>query len=241
MKTDKTWLEQLELNWKKNEPDSANPYDVSIEECVLQFADWDESHISKEIITFACKAKASRVAMSHAETLQQFFQFGEVKSPIEQAMIVALEAQAKEVFNFESVVFKVEMGEGVGTWYFGDPLHSSSIEIIIEPQKKIGKYKADLFISYSEYLKKEGNANHFHTRTMIVECDGHEFHERTKEQASHDKKRDRFLQDSGFKVYRFTGSDIWKDTFKCANEILNTLRNSDRNKFPFELISVPSA
>ena len=33
-----------------------------------------------------------------------------------------------------------------------------------------------------------------------MECDGHDFHERTKEQASSDKKRDRSLQAAGFLV-----------------------------------------
>jgi very-short-patch-repair endonuclease len=52
-----------------------------------------------------------------------------------------------------------------------------------------------------------------------IECDGYEFHERTKEQASRDRSRDRKLQELGFRVFRFTGSELHRDPFKCAVEV----------------------
>lgn len=54
---------------------------------------------------------------------------------------------------------------------------------------------------------------------IAVECDGHDFHERTKEQAARDKSRDRALQAAGWRVLRFTGSEIWADPRKCAGEV----------------------
>lgn len=45
-------------------------------------------------------------------------------------------------------------------------------------------------------------------KQMIVECDSHDFYERTKEQASKDKERDRALQSVSFLVFRFSGADI---------------------------------
>jgi len=56
-------------------------------------------------------------------------------------------------------------------------------------------------------------------RTILVECDGHEFHERTKAQAKKDKARDRHLQCQGYIVLRFTGSEIWSDAVACASEV----------------------
>ena len=53
-----------------------------------------------------------------------------------------------------------------------------------------------------------------------MECDGHDFHERTKAQAAHDKTRDRALQARGLKVLRYTGSEIWADPFGCALDVL---------------------
>lgn len=56
-------------------------------------------------------------------------------------------------------------------------------------------------------------------KKVAIECDGHEFHERTKEQAARDKSRDRALTAEGWRVMRFTGSEIWKAPERCAAEI----------------------
>jgi very-short-patch-repair endonuclease len=55
---------------------------------------------------------------------------------------------------------------------------------------------------------------------LVVECDGHEYHERTKAQAARDRNRDRELQAAGFTIYRFTGSEIYNDPVKCADSVL---------------------
>jgi hypothetical protein len=49
---------------------------------------------------------------------------------------------------------------------------------------------------------------------VVVECDGHDFHERTVEQASRDRKRDRELQRLDIPVFRFTGTDVVRDSAK---------------------------
>lgn len=54
---------------------------------------------------------------------------------------------------------------------------------------------------------------------IAVEVDGHDFHERTKEQAARDKSRDRALQAEGWRVLRFTGSEVWNDPRRCAKEV----------------------
>lgn len=54
---------------------------------------------------------------------------------------------------------------------------------------------------------------------LAIEIDGHEFHEKTKEQAAHDKKRDRALQAAGWRVLRFTGSEVYRDVDACLDEI----------------------
>ncbi len=46
---------------------------------------------------------------------------------------------------------------------------------------------------------------------LVVELDGHEFHQRTKDQVSRDKKRDRAIVTRGWRVIRFTGSEIWDE------------------------------
>ncbi len=59
---------------------------------------------------------------------------------------------------------------------------------------------------------------------MVIECDGHDFHERTKVQAKRDRERDRLLQSFGFLVYRCTGQEIWEDVFACATQAIDSLR-----------------
>jgi very-short-patch-repair endonuclease len=41
---------------------------------------------------------------------------------------------------------------------------------------------------------------------LVVECDGHDFHEKTKQQVTKDNRRERELQIAGWHVFRFSGS-----------------------------------
>jgi hypothetical protein len=52
----------------------------------------------------------------------------------------------------------------------------------------------------------------------VIEIDGHDFHERTKEQAAADRKRDRVLSALGYTVIRFTGSEVYAAPSDCARE-----------------------
>ena len=79
-------------------------------------------------------------------------------------------------------------------------------------QAKIGQYRADFLFTV---VDPSGAA-----RKLVVELDGHDFHERTKEQASRDKARDRFMTAQGIQVVRFTGSEIWANPLACAEDVL---------------------
>jgi very-short-patch-repair endonuclease len=58
---------------------------------------------------------------------------------------------------------------------------------------------------------------------LVVECDGHEFHERTKDQAIRDRARDRTVQKRGGAMFRFTGREIYRDALGCATQSLEFL------------------
>jgi very-short-patch-repair endonuclease len=62
-------------------------------------------------------------------------------------------------------------------------------------------------------------------RYLAVECDGHDFHEKTKLQVQRDKSRDRGVKMHGLDVIRFTGSEIFCDPKKCADEVTAHLGN----------------
>lgn len=87
--------------------------------------------------------------------------------------------------------------------------------IVVGVQKPVGeRYRADFLISYPFF------GAHF---AVVVECDGHDFHERTKRQAAHDRRRDRELQQLGYQVFRFTGSELSADARGCAAEVLTAI------------------
>lgn len=72
--------------------------------------------------------------------------------------------------------------------------------IYIQTQQKIDNYTVDFLVT-----------SDFSNEKIIIECDGHDFHEKTKEQAQHDKERDRFLTSKGYIILRYTGSEIYNN------------------------------
>jgi very-short-patch-repair endonuclease len=54
---------------------------------------------------------------------------------------------------------------------------------------------------------------------IAVELDGHDFHEKTKEQARRDKSRDRALTKDGWRVLRFAGSEVYADPAGCIQQV----------------------
>ena len=91
---------------------------------------------------------------------------------------------------------------------------AAPFHVYVTRQIEIAPYFADFVLVYRE----GGESN---LRFVVVECDGHDFHERTKKQAQHDKRRDRFLQAEGFPVLRLTGSEIWRSPIKTAGIVVS--------------------
>lgn len=86
----------------------------------------------------------------------------------------------------------------------------------ISPQRVIGPYRVDVLIEWRDPAFPADAP----VGEAIVELDGHTFHERTKHQAKADKSRDRWLTNQNYRVIRFTGSEVYADPFKCANEAI---------------------
>jgi very-short-patch-repair endonuclease len=84
----------------------------------------------------------------------------------------------------------------------------------IYPQVSLDGYRLD----FLAIQRCEGEPD----KVTVIEVDGHDFHERTKAQASHDKKRDRHFTKKGWQVLRYTGSDVWRSPSECAREIIYT-------------------
>lgn len=92
--------------------------------------------------------------------------------------------------------------------------------IIVQPQVQLPDWRVDhLMHAYADWAREpSGGVEGW--RRLIVECDGHDFHERTKEQAAKDRSRDRWAQANGYDIFRFTGSEIWRDPMGCAGQIV---------------------
>lgn len=82
--------------------------------------------------------------------------------------------------------------------------------VLVQQQVEIGHYRADVV-----FVCKTAEGQH---KRLVVELDGHEFHERTKEQAAKDRARDRWMLEQGLTVIRFTGSEVWNDPFSCCHQ-----------------------
>lgn len=75
------------------------------------------------------------------------------------------------------------------------------------------KYRVDFCFDPSYF--EEGYDKPF---KLVIECDGHDFHERTKAQVVKGNKRDYDLKMAGYDVLHFSGSQIFNEPFQCAKE-----------------------
>lgn len=153
-------------------------------------------------------AEGARVR--HLEMLDFICQRAE--SPIEELLAAALYSSS-------------ETGHLHVQFCMGDELPKEAAydeAVFIYQQVKVGPYRAD-FVLLDATLPFDLAP----PRWMLVECDGHDWHEKTKEQARHDKRRDRHFQSMGWKVLRFAGSEIWADPMECAEEVYTQLACDD--------------
>ena len=116
-------------------------------------------------------------------------------SPIERAMFEAMVAFFYVMTGKLPNVAKQDAFPSDGHWK-------------ITPQAQIESFRVDFLIECSMTGAK-----------VVVECDGHNFHERTKAQARNDRSRDRDLQALGYLILRYTGSEIFADPWACAFDI----------------------
>jgi hypothetical protein len=134
------------------------------------------------------------------------------ESPLEKAMALAMCIACR--LSYPEIKFHAELGLSVKD--AERIVHEAwpRVWAVIFPQVVTGDYRVDFLI-----MHPEGAVGSRMTGT-IVECDGHEFHEKTKDQAARDKARDRDLQIAGYTVLHYTGSEIWNDPIRCASDAL---------------------
>ena len=135
----------------------------------------------------------------------------ECQSPIEQELLLAM---IRESLSHSSAV---AIGGSISI--ITEVHHNIAdvgLHIYIIPQYKTGPYIADFMVecfrgSMWDTAKKS---------SLLIECDGHDFHEKTKKQVVHGKKRDRYFTKHGYKFMHFSGSEIFNNSDGCAKQII---------------------
>lgn len=120
------------------------------------------------------------------------------ESPIEQLLALEL-----EYLKLESIHAYNPFVDVIG------------IEKQEEIKTKNKKYRVDFMIPV--LYKNQGG------KIFVIECDGHEFHQKTKKQVEKDNERQRDLQKAGYEVIRFSGTEIYHRAYQCAIEIKNII------------------
>jgi very-short-patch-repair endonuclease len=173
---------------------------------------WEQPNSGRAAICFAFARSAAT-----AFDIELDLALKETESPIEIMMLLALSYQAA-YDQCDSISFIRKPSR-----------HDFDTHLLLQPQAVLGDYRVDFMLELRKFClatKREKGAWAEITSSLIVECDGHEFHEKTREQAARDKHRDRRLQSMGFPVFRFTGSEIWNNCLGCAEQAWRKLSHS---------------
>lgn len=116
-------------------------------------------------------------------------------------------------------IFLIELLENTRNYSFNKKIKELKYDFLdLRVQEEIGKYRVD----FSLYLNELGKTPRKKTvKHFVIELDGHDFHEKTKEQVQRDKEKDRFLISEGYTVIRFTGSEIFNNCEEKVHEFLD--------------------
>ena len=161
--------------------------------------------IESNVISFLDKASADHGKLCAERFSQSVFHElyrGEIKSPIEQIFFIALSVM--------SDLYSLKLNECADF----EKLEECG-EIYYKPQFKIGNYFVDFILAYKDF--------HGFISKVVVELDGHDFHDKDKQQRAYEKSRDRFLSRQGVITLHFTGTELYKDPYKSVLEAFVSL------------------
>ena len=103
-------------------------------------------------------------------------------------------------------------------------------ELIVQEEIECGthKYIADFVIDFS---RKDSEGSFLYPKLKglkyVIELDGIKYHS-NKNQVNHDYEREQLLQMAGYKVVRFTGSQIYNEPYSCIHKLLLIIFNDMR-------------
>lgn len=125
-----------------------------------------------------------------------------------------------EVYDDESDAFQYPASINVIAECNGinfDAGYSSTISIMFGDcslwERKVGNYEPDFIISVLDEYSMQ----------FVVEIDGFDYHDKTKEQAAKDKQRDRHFLRYGFIPIRFAGTEVYRNATDCVRETMQII------------------
>lgn len=126
------------------------------------------------------------------------------KSPEDQAKYI-IRCLGDEEYNARLQELK-KCESGIEMMFLAE-LNYRGISAGMVKQKRIANYRVDFLLRWS---------------AIVIETDGHAFHNRTPEQVTRDNIRDRALQRMGYMVLRFNYQEITRDLEQCVDEVIDT-------------------
>ena len=154
---------------------------------------------------------------------------GQFMSRLWGNVLVKLQSPIEELF-FYGLVFAsweagadVVVGEERGTGNIRLDIDNNYDNYRVVPQKNFGRLHPDFWIR-GQFSSPPECSDPLGAE-VVVECDGHGFHEKTKEQARRDKARDRDLHAMGCPVIRFTGSELVANPIEKGRWVVDHIRH----------------
>lgn len=180
------------------------------------------------LVPVAARELAIGSIAAYAQHLHRAARYCE--SPLEIVMLCALAVCA----SGDNVLFR-HNGEQWGDKGLHDDLSPQDSTVCIEPQLVTPRrYRVDFLVTYTGYWPDHAHDRQGDdsdpiraSRRLIIECDGRDFHGRTPQQKSCERRREHYLiyQGPQCPVMHYTGSAIWKDVVQCAERSLSWLRS----------------
>jgi hypothetical protein len=165
---------------------------------------------------------ASELA-AEADIIEKAGNYGD--TPIEKlllgAMFLSLKHLKQDIFTQIVTMSDETMAKRRGATLENPGFFVGHNTFFVQKQTDVAGWRADfVFNIYATWRESPESGRKPGWDRLIVECDGHDFHERTKEQAARDRERDRNAQLEGIEIFRFTGSELWRDPLGCCDQIV---------------------
>jgi hypothetical protein len=217
--------------------DEINSDGLGLSSCFLEYF---SKHIHKKEIRPLAKFIGKLLLLRKIDypLNYQFFKLTEkIASPIEAEMLIGFLICDCPIYSPYGLYFYLndpcvpfyphepETGE------LADKICGKGIPIL-SIQTAINKtnFTSDFRLSFIPY-NKDYSIDSDNKIDLLIECDGHEFHDGTPEVAEKTKQRDRTLVKLGYKIIHFSGREIRRNPVECVKECYSQLISLIKEKF----------